>query len=75
MKNLPRIADYLSKTVVKKKKESKLSPQARNMKLIENLSTQIEEIDNIKVVLQNSYKRNLKKEIYKSERVNIKSFN
>ena len=42
------------------------------MKLIENLSTQIEEIDNIKVVLQNSYKRNLKKEIYKSERVNLK---
>ena len=72
MKNLPRIADYLSKTVIKKKKESKLSPQARNMKLIENLSTQIEEIDNIKVVLQNSYKRNLKKEIYKSERVNLK---
>ena len=72
MKNLPRIADYLSKTVVKKKKESKLSPQARNMKLIENLSTQIEEIDNIKVVLQNSYKRNLKKEIYKSARVNLK---
>ena len=42
------------------------------MQFIDNLTSKIEEIDNIKNVLKSSYKRNLKKERNKSARPNYK---
>ena len=42
------------------------------MKFIDDLTSKIEEIDNYKVILKNSYNRKLKKERYRSARFNFK---
>ncbi len=57
---------------MKKKKKKSLSPRSQNMKLIDDLTSKIEEIDNLKVVLRNSYNRKLKKERHKSARFDFK---
>ena len=56
----------------KKKTKKSLSPQAQNMKIIDDLTSKIEEINNIKVTLTKSYRRGLKKERGKSARLSKK---
>ena len=70
-KDLNDIFNFFKKNIKRKKKKS-LSPQSKNMQFIDNLTSKIEEIDNIKNVLKSSYKRNLKKERNKSARPNYK---
>ena len=70
-KNLNAMINYFKKNTKIKRKKS-LSPQSKNMQFIDNLTSKIEEIDNIKNVLKSSYKRNLKKERNKSARPNYK---
>ena len=66
-KNLNGMINYFKKNTKIKRKKS-LSPQSKNMQFIDNLTSKIEEIDNIKNVLKSSYKRNLQKERNKSAR-------
>ena len=66
-KNLPRMFNAMKKNIKIKRKKS-LSPHSKNMQFIDNLTSKIEEIDNIKNVLKSSYQRNLKKERNKSAR-------
>ena len=66
-KNLNAMINYFKKNTKIKRKKS-LSPQSKNMQFIDNLTSKIEEIDNIKNVLKSSYKRNLQKERNKSAR-------
>ena len=70
-KNLPGMFNAMKKNIKIKRKKS-LSPHSKNMQFIDNLTSKIEEIDNIKNVLKSSYKRNLKKERNKSARPNYK---
>ena len=70
-KDVNGIVNFFKKNIKRKKKKS-LSPQSKNMQFIDNLTSKIEEIDNIKNVLKSSYKRNLKKERNKSARPNYK---
>ena len=72
IKYLPGFSDIIQKVNVKKKKKKSLSPRSQNMKLIDDLTSKIEEIDNLKVVLRNSYNRKLKKERHKSARFDFK---
>ena len=44
-----------------KKKKTIFVPEVENRKFIDNLTSQIEEIDNVKKYLLKSYKRSLKK--------------
>ena len=69
---LPGIADFFSRFSQKKKTKKSLSPQAQNMKIIDDLTSKIEEINNIKVTLTKSYRRGLKKERGKSARLSKK---
>ena len=72
IKYLPGFSDILLKASNKKKKKKSLSPRTQNMKFIDDLTSKIEEIDNYKVILKNSYNRKLKKERYRSARFNFK---
>ena len=59
---LPGITELISTIALKKKSQKSLSPKSKNMKIIDDLTSKIEEINNIKVYLKNSFRRNLTKE-------------
>ena len=59
---LPGITELISTIALKKKSQKSLSPKSKNMKIIDDLTSKIEEINNIKVSLKNSFRTSLKKE-------------
>ena len=72
IKYIPGLSDIIQKASIKKKKKKSLSPKSQNMKFIDDLTSKIEEIDNLKGVLRSSYNRELKRERHKSARINFK---